>query len=165
MGNIPRMLFLLVLIAVPVVVYGTSMGLPERVATHFGPGGTANGFMTRGGYVAFMLAMTTLLPLFVVAMTGFVPRVAISQIKIANRDHWLAPARRAETLGWLMSHACWVGTVLALFLFGIHLLVVRANGLSPPRLDEALFFVLLGAFLVMLAGWIVTMALRFRRAL
>jgi len=165
MGNIPRMLFLLVLIAVPVVVYGTSMGLPERVATHFGPGGVANGFMSRGGYVAFMLAMTTLLPLFVVAMTGFVPRVAISQIKIANREHWLSPARRAETLGWLMSHACWLGIVISLFLGGMHLLLARANGLSPPRLDETQFFVLLGAFLVMLAAWMVTMALHFRRAL
>ena len=69
--------------------------------------------MSHDGYLAFMLAMSTLLPLFVVAMTGFVPRIAVSQIKIANREHWLAPARRDETLAWLMSHACWLGIVHA----------------------------------------------------
>lgn len=165
MAAIPRLLFLLVLIVVPVVVYATSSSLPARVATHFGPGGVANGFMSHGGYLAFMLAMSTLLPLFVVAMTGFVPRVAISQIKIANREHWLSPARREETLEWLMGHACLLGIVISLFLAGIHLLTVRANALSPARLDETLFFVLLGAFLVLLAAWMVAMALRFRRAL
>jgi uncharacterized membrane protein len=165
MANIPRLLFLLVLIVGPVVVFATSAGLPQRVATHFGPGGVANGFMSHGGYVAFIVAMTTALPLFVVAMTGFIPRIATSQIKIANREHWLSPARRAETLGWLMSHACWLGIVISLFLLGIHLLTVRANALSPARLDEPLFFMLLAAFLVLLVAWIAAMALRFRRAL
>ncbi len=59
MAAIPRLLFLLVLIVVPVVVYATSASLPERVATHFGPGGVANGFMSHGGYLTFMLAMST----------------------------------------------------------------------------------------------------------
>jgi len=164
MANIPRLLFLLVVIVVPVVVYATSAGLPERVATHFGPGGVANGFMSRGGYIAFMLAMTTLLPLFVVAMTGFIPRIAISQIKIANREHWLSPARRAETLAWLMGHACWLGIVLSSFLVGLHVLIVQANAGRPPRLDETQFFMLMGAFAVLILAWIVAMTLRFRRA-
>ena len=101
MAIIPRLLFVLVLIVAPIVVYATSAGLPERVATHFGPAGVANGWMHHETYLAFMLAMTTLLPLFVVAMTGFFPRIAVSQIRIAHREHWLAPNRRAETLAWL----------------------------------------------------------------
>ena len=39
MAIIPRLLFVLVLIVAPVVVYATSAALPERVATHFGRGG------------------------------------------------------------------------------------------------------------------------------
>ena len=115
MAIIPRLLFLLVLIVAPIVVYATSAGLPERVATHFGSGGLANGWMRHDVYLAFMLLMSTLLPLVVVVLTGFVPRIAVSQIKIANRDHWLSPARRAETLAWLAGHASWLGIVLTLF--------------------------------------------------
>jgi len=164
MAIIPRLLFVLVLIVAPIVVYATSAGLPERVATHFGPGGVANGWMHHETYLALMLAMTTLLPLFVVAMTGFFPRIAVSQIKIANREHWLAPSRRAETLAWLTSHASWLGIVLSLFLVGMHVLLVQANAVRPARLDEPMFFMLLAAFVALLFAWIVTMTLRFRRA-
>ena len=165
MAIIPRLLFVLVLIVAPIVVYGTSAGLPERVATHFGSGGLANGWMRHDVYVAFMVAMTTLLPLVVVALTGFVPRIATSQIKIANRDHWLAPARRAQTLAWLAGHASWLGIVLLLFLVGMHVLIVQANAVRPARLDEALFFTLMAAFVVLIFAWVVAMTLRFRRAL
>jgi len=165
MTIIPRLLYLLVLAVVPVVLWTTSAALPERVATHFGPGGVANGWMTRDGYRAFILALTTLLPLFVVAMTGFLPRIAASQIRTRDREHWLAPARRAETMGWLASHACWLGIVLSLFLTGIHLLTLQANALTPARLSEPAFFTLLIAFLVALVLWMVAATLRFRRAL
>jgi len=165
MAVIPRLLFLLVLIVAPIVVYATSAGLPERVATHFGSGGLANGWMRHDVYLAFMLLMSTLLPLVIVALTGFVPRIAVSQIRIANRDHWLSPARRAETLAWLAGHASWLGIVLSLFLLGMHVLIVHANAVRPARLDEAQFFMLMAAFVVLLFAWVVALTLRFRRAL
>ena len=45
------------------------------------------------------------------------------------------------------------------------MLIVQANDVRPARLDEALFFVLLAAFVVLIVAWIVAMTLRFRRAL
>ncbi len=165
MTIVPRLLFLLLLILAAALIYTTSSWLPVRVATHFGTGGVANGWMTRDGYVVFILALTTLLPLFIVAMTGFLPRVAASQIRIRDRDHWLSPTRRAETLAWLASHACWLGIVIVLFLLGIHLLTVEANMQVPARLSEPHIFVLLGAFGVGLVLWIAGLAMRFRRAL
>jgi uncharacterized membrane protein len=162
---IPRLLFVLALVVVPVLIYATSTDLPARVATHFGSGGRANGWMPRGGYLAFMLAMATLLPLLVAGLTGFIPRIAVSQIKIANRDHWLAPARREQTLAWLMSHACWLGIVLTLFMAGLHFMIVQANERVPARLAEPQFFVMMGVFVALLVLWIVGMAVRFRRAL
>ena len=165
MNVIPRVLFVLALVLVPVLVWTTSADLPARVATHFGNGGVPNGWMSHDAYLALMLPLTTLLPLFVVAVTGFVPRLALSQIRVANREHWLSPARRDETLAWLASHACWLGLVLMVFLGGIHLLTVQANARVPIRLSEPHFFALLGVFVALLAGWIVAMTLRFRRAL
>ncbi len=165
MTVIPRLLFVLALVLVPVIVYTTSADLPARVASHFGNGGVANGWMPRDVYLALMLALTTLLPLLVVGLTGFVPRVATSQIKIAHREHWLAPARRGETLAWLASHACWLGLVLMLLLGGMHVLTVQANARIPARLSEPHFFALMGAFVALLLLWIVALGLRFRRAL
>src|SRR5262245_36177545 len=105
MNILLRMLFLLCLVVAPIVVWTTSAQLPPRMASHFGLGGMANGFMGRDSYVMFMLGMTTLLPLLVVATMGFIPRLATSRMSIRYREHWLAPARREETLATLASWA------------------------------------------------------------
>ncbi|MFO1312870.1 MAG: DUF1648 domain-containing protein [Burkholderiales bacterium] len=161
MGIVLRMLFVLAVVVAPILVWTTSAELPARVASHFGSGGMANGFMSRDAYMLLMIGLTTLLPLVVVASLGFVPRLATSRLSIKNREHWLAPSRREETMATLASCACAVGIVLILFLLGMHFLTVEANGRTPPRLDESTFFVVLVGFLVLLGGAIAFMAIRF----
>jgi uncharacterized membrane protein len=162
MAMIPRLLFVLMLIVGPIVVWATSSGLPARVATHFGRGGFANGWMTHDGYIAFMFLMVVLVPLVVVAGIGLIPRFATSRISLPHRQYWLSPERREATVGWLASHGCAMGILLILFMLGIHFLTLEANARSPARLDEAEFITVLAAFLVLLAIWIVAIALRFR---
>jgi len=162
MNTLPRLILALTLVVVAALVYATTAGLPPRVATHFAAGGAANGFMPRDTYVAFMLCLTTLLPLGVVALVGFVPGVAASNIKGPQRAYWLAPERRQATLAWIGNHACWLGVLLALFLLAMHLLTVQANGVSPPRLAEATFFPVLAAFLVGIVVWIARLMAHFR---
>ena len=163
MTALPRLLFVLVLVVVPVLVYATAGMLPERVATHFGRGGFANGWMTRDGYRLFMLAFATLLPVFVVAMTGLLPRMATSQGMVANREYWLAPERREATLAWLASHACWLGIALSVFLGAVHLLVLEANAQAPARLDEPSLFAMVGVLVVAVIAWAVRLRARFRK--
>jgi hypothetical protein len=163
MGIIVRMLFGLCVVVAPIVVWTTSAQLPARVASHFGRGGLANGFMSHDAYVLFMLATTTLLPLLVVACMGLIPRIATSRLSIRYREHWLAPERRASTLGTLATWGCGFGILLIVFLTCIHFLTVEANMRSPARLDEGNFFTVLVAFLVTMAAWIALLALRFGR--
>ena len=70
MGIVARVSFVLAVVVAPIVVWTTSAQLPARVASHFGRGGYANGFMSHDAYVLFMLAMTTILPLVVVARSA-----------------------------------------------------------------------------------------------
>ena len=163
MGVIPRILFVLVLIVAPIVVWTTSAPLPATVATHFGRGGYANGFMSHDAYVVFMLGMSTLVPLIVVAATGLLPRLVTSQIKIRHREFWLAPGRREETLAFITSHGCAMGVLIAVFLLAMHLLVIEANERTPPHLDGYAFTVVLVAFLLLLAVAIGALVLRFAR--
>jgi len=163
MTIVPRLVLVLALVVAPIVVWQTSLPLPARVATHFGSGGYANGYMSHDGYVLFMLVMTTLLPISIVTMTGLVPRFAIRQISQRKRAYWLAPERRAATLAWLASHACALGVLITVFLLGIHLLTIEANERSPARLDESSLFVVLIGFVVLLAIWILVLGLRFTR--
>lgn len=163
MSAIPRLLFVLVLVVVPIFIVGTSSGLPDPVASHFGVGGLPNGWMGRDGYVALMVALSTLLPLFVVAVTGLLPGLALAKARIANRDYWLAPERRQATRDWLINNACTMGIILTLFLAALHALLLEANALTPARLPEPPFFAVLAAFVVTLIVWIAWTRQHFRR--
>ncbi len=154
---LPRIAFVVLLVAVAALIIGTSGGLPDQVATHFGSGGLANGFMSRSGYVAFMLAFSVLLPLLLVAMTGVLPGIAKSARTIPNYEYWFAPARRAASSSRLLSHACLAGCWMLLFFGAIHWFLLDANATVPARLHETMFFAMLAVFLVGLGVWIVVM--------
>jgi hypothetical protein len=141
----------------------TAALLPDAVATHFVGDGRPNGWMTREGYRVFMLLFVTVLPLFVVAMAGWLPRLFPGAANIPNRRHWMAPERREAALRLLAAYACWLGSLLVLFIFGIHILLLQANRSVPARLPETAFFGLLGGFALALLAWIVIRVRRFRR--
>jgi uncharacterized membrane protein len=162
MQHIAYLLFVLLLIAVGAFIVATTGQLPERVASHFGAGNLANGWMTRSGYLVCMLVFALLLPVFVVGVVGWLPRRVPGAVNIPHRDQWMAPGRRATTLATLASHACWLGCLLAVFIAGIHFAVLEANAAVPPRLPADLFWTLLVGFLAAVALWIGALYLRYR---
>lgn len=84
-------------------------------------------------------------------------------VNIPNKDYWLAPERRAQTLEFLGAHGMWLGCAMALFSVGVHWITMRANASSPPRLDGRLMYVVIAAFIVALAAWIAVLHRRFRK--
>lgn len=156
-------LFVMLLIAVCGLVVGTSGALPERVASHFDAAGLANGYMTRDDYRVFMLAFSFGLPLLVVALIGWLPRLAPNLINIPNRDYWLAPQRREAALATLDASALWLGCLLTAMAGGVHWLVIRANAVHPPQLENGPILALLGAFVAGLVCGIVVLMQRFRK--
>lgn len=163
MTIIPRVLFVALLVLSPAIIWGTSGALPERVATHFGHDGLANGWMSNDGYRAFMLVLGTLVPLFVVLMAGLTPQLAGRTMKVPNPDYWLAPDRKAGTLAFMLSHACWLGSAMLLFFIGMHLLLLRANADVPPRLPEQPFYAMIVVLVIVVIVWAFALRTRFRR--
>ena len=150
------------MIAATAYVVATAPGLPERVATHFGGSGAADGWMTRAGYVRFILLFVVVLPSLLVAAIGLLPRLFPQWVNLPNRAYWLAPERREDSLDFLLAHACWFGVLIVLFMAAIHYLLLQANAASPPRLPTVPFVALLGAFVAGLAVWMVMLYRRFR---
>lgn len=136
--------------------------LPERVASHFGADGVANGFMPRADYRNFIMLFTLGLPTAVVALLAVLPRF-LTTLKLPNAGHWMAPAQRAKTIAFLTGQAFWLGTLLVLFLCGVHALLVRANTQAAPRLQDEWFFGLLAVFMLGMAAWAWSFMRRFRR--
>lgn len=152
----------LVMILAAFYVVATGSALPDVVASHFGAGGTADGAMTRRGYLVLMIGVTSLLPLLIVAPMRLIGRVPGDLLSLPNKQYWLAPERAAQTRAWLVDQCAGFGIILSVFLCYVHTLVVRAHATSPPRLDERLMAGGTVAFGVLVAAWLVRYLLRFR---
>ena len=103
--------FILLLLFAVFFVTGTVSELPPTVASHFDAAGQANAFMSRSGYTRFVLCLAIGLPVLVVAvLTAVYSRAA--DMKLPNRDYWLAPQRIAGPahFSWRTAYGsdrCW----------------------------------------------------------
>lgn len=156
-------LFLGPLALAALFVWRTSERLPAVVATHFGPAGAPNGYMPHAFYLRFMLAFVVLLPWLVNFALERILASPNARINLPNRDHWLAEAQRSQTIEFLLRHMRYFGLLLAVFLCGVHWLVVGANAVVPPALDNTRFGIFLGVYLLAVIVWIIALRRRFRR--
>jgi uncharacterized membrane protein len=161
MSHIARPLFALLLVIGAIVIGATTDQLPAQLASHFAAGGAATGWMSRRGYLLFMLVFAVVIPLVIVFSMSLLPRVSDKAINIPNRDYWLGPSQREATFGFLTAHACWLGSLTIVFITGIHFMLIAANA-TQPRLPTQPFITLLVAFLIGIAIWAATLVRRFR---
>ena len=145
------------LLAVAIVIVATGSVLPAEVGSHFDGEGRMDATMSRGAYLLLMVVLADGVPLLTWWLQCRAARAG--RINFPRRDHWMAPARRPDTLRFLERHAMVMAVVLALFLLGVHLLVVKAHwvGTGPPSLDIGLFtlwVVAFVAFSVLWAAWL-----------
>jgi uncharacterized membrane protein len=157
------MLFVFIEILAICFLWLTIDQMPANLASHFNGGGIANGFMSRGGYLVFMLAFMVAVPLLMILPMLFVHRFQLAQINIPNKAYWLSEANREQTFVFLQSHCLYLGMITVLFMSYIHWLLIEANKVQPPQLPNDLFFLGLGVFLILTAFWSVGLVLKFLR--
>lgn len=163
MFRLPIGVLLLLFLAAVAFVALSAAFLPPVVASHFAVGGAANGFMPRAGYLALMMALMVGVPLLLVGLASVVRVLPTESISLPNREYWLSPERREETLAFLESHGRFPGVLLLIFLCFVHALVLVANGRQPPLFPERPFLVGLVLFVAVLLGWVGALILHFRR--
>ena len=144
-SSLPKIVF--VLLAVGAAIYFSSLyaQLPEVVASHFNARGVPNGWQTKSAFFSVLIGVSVL-----AAVVGFgIPRLIMllppEYINLPNKGYWLAPERRADTMGFLNGYFAWFGCALfAVILVTINF-AVQAN-LHPDRRPEAtpMLFVLAG---------------------
>src|SRR5690349_15210597 len=116
------------------ILFGTDSTLPERVATHFGANGLPNGWMSREVFPRAMVAVV-LVPVALVQGIGlFLGRLPASLINLLNRDYWLAPERRANTLQRVQTAMLEFGNAMFAFLVFVVWSIIHANTSGGGRL-------------------------------
>jgi hypothetical protein len=158
------LMFVIVIACAATFVWLTSMRLPVLVASHFAGDGTANGYMPHNFYVCFMLGFVIGLPALMVGATWFAIADPRTRINLPNKDYWLAPERRTETICFLRSGILWFGVMLIAFLCYAHWLVVLANQIQPAHLANSWFVGGLVVFFAALLVWLKVFLGHFRRS-
>jgi uncharacterized membrane protein len=161
--RIPSSVFIALALVGAVRYFYYAPRLPEVLGSHFAGNGAANGWQSKAAFFSTELAVVVL-----TAVVGFgIPRIIgampVSLINLPNKEFWLTPERRAETLGYLQMHMAWFGCALLAFLLFVMELVFRANLQSPPRLNSAAFVPGLVAFLLFVTVSTVRLVARFAR--
>jgi hypothetical protein len=136
--------------------------LPERVASHFNAAGVANGWMSRDGFVGFDAGVVALLSAVFLTLGFVTSRRPVSLINLPNKDHWLAPERKAETLGWLSGLGYWMGAQAVLFIVAVMHVVADVNLGASGEAGRWLPLMVV-AFVAATLIEVVWLVLRFRR--
>jgi uncharacterized membrane protein len=127
--------------------------MPAVMATHFGASGKANGWQSQS---AFFVTETVLLGVCLLLAFG-VPRLIealpISLLNVPNKEYWMVPERRGETVEFFKKQFAWFGCAFLAFILVINELVFAANQSQPRQLNNSAFVTALIAFLVFVAVW------------
>ncbi len=155
--------FLLLAAAAVAFIWFSGQELPRLVGSHFGRGGIATGFIPRNRYLFATMFASVLLPLVIVFPISLALRNPNARINLPNRDYWLTPERRPETVNFIRTQMMRFGAALLLFICYVHWLVVQANLKSPPRLAGSAFVSAVAVFIGFVIVWIAIHYTRFRK--
>jgi uncharacterized membrane protein len=161
-GSGTTLLICLITFAAAFTVY-TAQYLPDPVAVHFDADNRADGWMSRNTYLVFMLSFMIGVTLFITFIVGTLPAKFPHWTNVPNRDYWLAPRRRQESLRYLSAHGKRLGYLIVMMMLGMHYTILLANHSRPPALPLDVFTSILIGFAVALTWWIVRLYRRFPR--
>jgi uncharacterized membrane protein len=159
--RIPRILFFaIVLVAMAQCIHDFPL-LPDRLASHFGPSGMPNGWMTKPQFfIAY--ALLFLPALFVEFLVGRkVANRPVEKLRLPNKEYWLAPERRAETFAYLKDFFAWYGCAVLLVEVLAMGLAMRANFVDPPMLPADPIVTVVGGFILFNVAAVIAIYRRF----
>jgi uncharacterized membrane protein len=135
-----------------------SLNLPQRIATHFGASGAADGWGTRGGYLTVDIITSAALVLGLPMLVGVFLRGSGAGLNIPHKDFWLRPENRPTLRRRLTVDMLFFGGAIGLLLSWVDVEVVRANALATPSMGASSWVAIVVFVVVMLAysTWMAT---------
>ena len=136
--------------------------LPDRVATHFGFGGMADGWGSNFGNALFLTGTHVFLFCALFFSPQFMLLFPPKLINLPNKDYWLQPAMLPQTKAKISGLIWQYGVMIFAFFFVVGLLALHANMTKPVRLNETVLFAALGILLAYSVWWTIMFYRAFR---
>ena len=136
--------------------------LPDRMASHFDAYGRPSGWSGKIAFFSIYASVVLLMAAIQIMTRLSLAKTPSSLINLPNKNYWLAPERRAQSMAILEKYmtAFWSATLIFLICtmdlaFGVNLGRNQALG--------EWFFLLLAAFILFTLAWTVSLIMRFAR--
>ena len=146
-----RLLFFLLCIAAFQCVFFYPR-LPDLVASHFNFSGYSDGWSSKNTLFTVYVVTVFILSVIFIAVPASINSIPTSLINLPNRNYWLAPFRRQETIEFIKTQFLWYGVITLSFMVYTFQLVFEANLQQEPRLSQN-FIWTLTVFLVYSVFW------------
>lgn len=157
--------FFSALVVVFAVLTFNSIGdLPTNVAVHFDANSAPDGWVSRTEYGIFSILFLIGLPLILFGIMAGLPRLTNGKGQIPNNEYWFAEERKQQTETFLLKHSSLLGTMTVAVLYGMHVLIVRANELNPPKLSTDRFLTMTFFYVCGLVWWSVAFVRHFQKS-
>ena len=135
--------------------------LPAQVAQHFGPSGQPDAWGSKMEFlIVYLGAIAVLAATFICAGVA-ISKVPDSAINLPNKDYWLAPERRQQTLDHMYSYLLWFGSLTTVFLIDVFHQAFKVQLGKTTKLDH--IWVSLEVFLTVTAVWCIALFRKFRK--
>lgn len=157
-----RLLFALAIILGVIEAIYFYPRIPDRMAIHFNAAGTADGWGPKLRFFETFGLIFNMIALLFWGLPLLLRRVPDSMMNLPNKDYWLAPERRKQTLDRIVGQLLFFGAVTLLLLDGVLYLCLRANFADKPALSADWMWGLLIVFITINIFWIISMLRSFR---
>jgi uncharacterized membrane protein len=167
---------LVLLLALLALVAGRALivcpDLPATIASHFDGSGKADGWSSKGAFLAIAMGVLALVAAVSVGLPSWLARLPVAWINLPRRDYWLAPEHVAETRARIRTFMTWYGILTAAFVGWVLELTYRANlapnlSIGAGAADEVRLsghmWTALAAYLVAVVAWLVLFVRCFHR--
>lgn len=134
-----------------------------KVASHFDATGVPNGQQTIAQFFGTYIAIVVVNAVLFFGVPVLLSRVPPEFVNLPNRDYWLAPARRAQTMARLNDRFNWLGVATVALIIVVMQSVLTANLSGDPRLTGYAVWIPLIAYLAFSIFWIVRLFASFAR--
>jgi uncharacterized membrane protein len=137
--------------------------LPDLMASHFNASGAATAWMPKFAFFILfpIITLAASVPVFLVPKS--MAKLPNDKINLANKEYWLAPERRTETIQYVGMQMGWFGCALLALLFCGFYFAVAANLGPAHTFDSGSFYIALGAFFAFIIFWMVRLLSHFAR--
>lgn len=156
--SVNRLVFVICVLVSLVHLFWAAQHLPERMASHFGGGGRADGWSDRGTFLTLYSAMIVGMAILFAGLAVLMPRLPRGAFSIPNPEYWLAPEREALTRRWMGDQMLQIGGATLLFMSATLQATVVANTSEDPRLG-AWFWLVFAAYMIFVLVWTVKLLL------